>query len=448
MSGKGKGINTPMNKNNVSNVSDVSTPASPISAASAPPAGSMPVAKPVNANAVASAPPATSMPVAKPVNANAVASAPPAASIPVAKPISEASPVSSSTQSSSTQSSSTRPSSRTNFLDIKGRIDEQLQSIRKNTPKSNKFPKKTGIDRGFPKPPVCDGPGAIFDNRCFEGEEQLKIVDAARDASENVTNAAIHFGIQTGAVGLNKVLDILSFAILGLENLSIENKDEILERLEEKMILLQYLANDEESKRMVKKLFGSLAVVIMEGSEVARVPLMRAFKNITDTTFSGINNIMENGTEFLKNSIKIIPGLGDAYIILDNALAVGVAGSHATALMSKNADDITKSVDTVISRVKSKVLPRVDELDNSMSEINRIRNDLSKINVGEILKNVDKNVQQSVAKSIQETGDNTTRAIQNVTPRFGGNKRSKRKSVKSSFQQSEKKKTKRVRFNI
>ena len=112
----------------------------------------------------------------------------------------------------------------------------------------------------------------------------LKIIDASRDATTNITNAAIHFAITTGAVGLNKVLDIVSFTILGLENLNIENKEEILKQLEEKVILLQYLANDEKSKVLVKKLFGSLALMIMEGSEVAKEPLLRAFLNISKTT--------------------------------------------------------------------------------------------------------------------------------------------------------------------
>jgi len=306
-------------------------------------------------------------------------------------------------------------------------------------------------DRGFPNP-KCTGLASLIDEDCIEGEP-LQIVDAAQDASVNVTNAAIHFAVSTGAVGINKVLDVLSFTILGLDNLNMENKDAILEKLEEKMILFQYLANDEKSKLIIKKMFGSLALVIMEGSEVAKVPLLRAFMNISDTTVKGVDSIMKNGSKFIKNAIKIIPGIGDAYIILDNALAVGIAGSRATALMAKNSETLAGTADKIIERMKVKIEPRSKELEENKIALDNIRNNLDNLDVQSVIKNAQANLQNDVARNIQATGNNTANAIYSVTPKTGGKKgkkgnKTKKGGMKSSLKKKNKLKSKRVRFNL
>jgi hypothetical protein len=270
----------------------------------------------------------------------------------------------------------------------------------------------------------------------------LKIIDASRDATTNITNAAIHFAVTTGAVGLNKVLDIVSFTILGLENLNIENKEEILQQLEEKVILLQYLANDEKSKILVKKLFGSLALIIMEGSEVAKEPLLRAFLNISKTTVKGVNSIMKSGTKFIKNAIKIIPIIGDAYIILDNVFTVGAAGSRAGVVLAKNAETLSYTADDVIKRVRSKIEPPVEDYEKSMEEINRIRNNLESIDIKSVLQNAESNM----AHKIKKSGDTTSRAIYNVTPKLNTMKGGKK--LKSSLKRKNHKKSKRVRFRF
>ena len=270
----------------------------------------------------------------------------------------------------------------------------------------------------------------------------LKIIDASRDATTNITNAAIHFAVTTGAVGLNKVLDIVSFTILGLENLNIENKEEILQQLEEKVILLQYLANDEKSKVLVKKLFGSLALMIMEGSEVAKEPLLRAFLNISKTTVKGVNSIMKSGTKFIKNAIKIIPVVGDAYIILDNIFTIGAAGSRAGVVLAKNAETISYTADDVIRRVRSKIEPPIEDYERSMEEINRIRNNLENIDIQSVIRDAESNM----AYKIKNTGDTTSRAIYNVTPKLNTKKGGNR--LKSSLKRNKNNKSKRVRFKI
>ena len=347
-------------------------------------------------------------------------------------------------------------------------------SVQQATQSSNQKPKTVTDERGFPQPEQCTSyvdqvvedvieggdkvDNALLNRNITENMDSktleklaelenndlppLKIIDASRDATTNITNAAIHFAVTTGAVGLNKVLDIVSFTILGLENLNIENKEEILQQLEEKVILLQYLANDEKSKVLVKKLFGSLALMIMEGSEVAKEPLLRAFLNISKTTVKGVNSIMKSGTKFIKNAIKIIPVVGDAYIILDNILTLGAAGSRAGVMFAKNAETLSYTADDVIKRVQSKIQPPVEDYENSMEEINRIRNNLENIDIQSVIRGAE----SKLAYKIKNTGDNTSKAIYNITPKLNTKKGGKK--IKSSLKKNKNKKSKKVRFKI
>ena len=46
------------------------------------------------------------------------------------------------------------------------------------------------------------------------------------------------------------------------------------------MLILQHLATDEKSKRVIRKLFASLANIIMEGAEEARDPLIKSINSL------------------------------------------------------------------------------------------------------------------------------------------------------------------------
>lgn len=347
-------------------------------------------------------------------------------------------------------------------------------SAQQTTQPSNQKPPTVIDERGFPQPEECTsyvdqvvedvieggdkGDNALLNRNITENMDSntlekladlenndlppLKIIDASRDATTNITNAAIHFAITTGAVGLNKVLDIVSFTILGLENLNIENKEEILKQLEEKVILLQYLANDEKSKVLVKKLFGSLALMIMEGSEVAKEPLLRAFLNISKTTVKGVNSIMKSGSKFIKNAIKIIPVVGDAYIILDNVFTIGAAGSRMGVMLAKNAETLSYTADDVIKRVQSKIEPPMEDYEKSMEEINKIRNNLENIDIQSVISDAESNL----AYKIKKSGDTTSKAIYNITPKLNTKKGGKK--LKSSLKRNKNKKSKKVRFKI
>jgi methyl-accepting chemotaxis protein len=263
------------------------------------------------------------------------------------------------------------------------------------------------LDPKTGKPLKCNGIFNLIDKDCFD-KKSVKVVDASRDAATNITNAAIHFALTTGAVGLNRVLDIVSTAMLGLKDgISMENKEEVLNKLEEKLVLMQYLANDEKSKKLIKKMFASLAIMVMDGSEAAREPLLKTFNDTVTSTVDGLNVAMRQASKFAKNAVKIIPGIGDAYIILDSALAIGIAVSGVGKVLAKNARTVTEQGDSALNRIKQKLNPKLKILEDNVDEINAIKEKINTIDINAFLKQAE----SKIGNTIKDAGDIASNAI-------------------------------------
>jgi len=296
-------------------------------------------------------------------------------------------------------------------------------------------------EKGFPKS-KCSGILSLISGDCLADGDKVSVIDATKDATSNIGNAIIHFGITTGAVGVNKILDVLSLTLLGLDDLSMNNREEIIKKLEEKMLVLQHLATDEKSKAVLRKLFASLATIVMEGMEEARVPLIRSIESLNSVTVNGLNSLMRSGSKFLKNAIKILPVVGDAYIILDNALVVAAAGTKAGSVVARNAENVVSTADNIVRRVQNRVEPSVGEFNKNVEELNQIRNDIENLSVS----GVAENVESSIGKSIKNMGNSAANVIRRFTPKLRGGSG----KLKSSLKRVKKthNKTKRVRFNV
>lgn len=361
---------------------------------------------------------------------------------------------------------------KSNIPDISSGIKNVMNPFGSNDNKPSQMPYKTD-NYGFPKPKKCDpndpncvnvdelnpaflGNKLVQDTLKGKERPKLKILDATTEAIEDIGNAAIHFAVTTGAVGLNKVLDIIAFTLIGLEgqSLNIQNKEEILKRLDEKVTLMQYLAYDEESKIVIRKLAGALGLIILEGSEIAKEPLLRAFINLSNTTTEGVNSLVTNAGKFIKNAIKIIPVIGDAYIILDNALAIAIAGSAAGKVGARNQEELAKTSEKILKRLKIKVEPPLEEYEQSLDQIDTIKDNLKNIDMNAFLQKAQNNiadVESSVGHGIKDAGNVTANAIRKAAPKPGSKK--KRwfggKKLKSSLKKNKNKKRKKsVRFTV
>ena len=184
----------------------------------------------------------------------------------------------------------------------------------------NIFNRNLTDKNGFPKA-KCPG---IIDQlgNCVEGvdpQEQISIYDGTKSAYENIKNALDHYGKTVGAVGVNKVLDVLTGTLLGLDTKGID-KEKVITEANNKLQVLQNLRDDPRSKEIIGELNKTLAEILRDTTEDAKQPIEEAITNLSSSMFNGLKKTRKDAFDFAENSIKIIPGIGDAYIILDLSL--------------------------------------------------------------------------------------------------------------------------------
>ena len=303
--------------------------------------------------------------------------------------------------------------------------EEALNKDVVNTEKPEENNEEKKDENGFPLS-KCQSTIDLLSGKCFTTSKPVKVIDATSEVTENISNAVLHFAATTGAVGVNRIMDLLFFTILGVDNVNKANKETVFKQLEQKTNFIQELSTDPEAKRLVKKLSASLALIILEGTEATREPLLRAFNGLIRSSFEGLYSITNEGAKFAKNTIKLTPGLGDAFIILENALSVGKGASKIastvvgnTALAATTAKQVTENISNNISKATSN------------TELGDTINDLKKLQ---------QKIQSKIGETIANTGNSVSTGIQNITPVIKGGKKHIKKNTK--------KRRKKVRFNI
>ena len=285
---------------------------------------------------------------------------------------------------------------------------------------SNKKSKKSNTDaNGFPLP-KCRNMLDLLTGKCLAtSSKPVKVIDATSEISENIMNAILHFAATTGAVGVNKILDLLFFTVFGIDNINNANKESVFKQLEAKTKFIQELTSDPDAQDLIKKLSASLGLIILEGTEAAREPLLKAFNNIIKSSFEGLYNITKEGAKFTKNTIRLMPGVGDAFIILENALSIGKG--------------VTNVAGSVVKNVETTATTGQQIAENVAQGISKVTNNSELPDTIEKLKSLQQKIQSKIGSAIQKSGNVVSKNIQNLTPAIkGGSKTKKSKYNKNS----------------
>lgn len=264
-----------------------------------------------------------------------------------------------------------------------------------------------GLDRtdkdGFPKP-KCKG---LIDplGNCVEGsdpEQQITIIDGSLSAYENIKNALEYYGKTVGAVGVNKVLDILSVTLLGIDSKNLD-KDKIIEAAEKKIKVLQALKDDPETRKILSELASTIIEIIAGTSVDAGVPIQRALSDLAIVAFESMEEATDSAVEFVENSIKLLPGIGDAYIILQNTGSSVLGLSNA----AKTSVDIGNIWLDATDRIGKNLVKRLDLTNEQMTKL------FDNINA---IKDLEKRIEGDLGNKIQKSGSFLGDTIRSLTP--------------------------------
>ena len=281
------------------------------------------------------------------------------------------------------------------------------------------------------------------------GKSDKTIKEASTSALKKITDSVYNLASYKSAEAAVYVIDSLSMVSLGIQEVDKETRDEIIRRLREKGIVLREISSDPEVQEIVRETSKSVAKIIEIFIQGTREPLT----NLTQKTFNqlkgSILNSMDEMADFGKNIVKIIPGVGDAYIIIDNVLSTAKV---ATNVARDNAMIIQNMLDTGKELQERLIIPLQSETLNITDQINKF-----------------KEAQARISKKIEDAGDTISNQIypypkSNEEPeknklkkeKMNGGKKLKinykkinKNKTKGILKSKGKKKTKKnVRFNV
>lgn len=223
------------------------------------------------------------------------------------------------------------------------------------------------------------------------GTSDKTIKEASTSALKKITDSVYNLASYKSAEAAVYVIDSLSMVSLGIQEVDKETRDEIIRRLREKGIVLREISSDPEVQEIVRETSKSVAKIIELFIEETREPLT----NLTQKTFNqlkgSILNSMDEMADFGKNIVKIIPGVGDAYIIIDNVLSTAKV---ATNVARDNAMIIQNILDTGKDLQERLTIPLQSETLNITDQINKF-----------------KEAQARISKKIEDAGDTISNQI-------------------------------------
>ena len=134
------------------------------------------------------------------------------------------------------------------------------------------------------------------------------------DSTTNLLIAHILYSI-------DKLIDLVALYTLGYKNLSSVNKNEIVKNLEQKRVLFLKLSNDPNARKIIQDLSLAVSEVLKTVINASAKPVGKAVDKIVEALSRGYDRISMRVMNSLKNTIRIVPGIGDAYIIIENILS-------------------------------------------------------------------------------------------------------------------------------
>ena len=223
------------------------------------------------------------------------------------------------------------------------------------------------------------------------GTSDKTIKEASTSALKKITDSVYNLASYKSAEAAVYVIDSLSMVSLGIQEVDKETRDEIIRRLYQKGIVLREISSDPEVQEIVRETSKSVAKIIEIFIEETRGPLTNVAQKTFHQLKGSILNSMDEMADFGKNIVKIIPGVGDAYIIIDNVLSTAKV---ATNVARDNAMIIQNILDTGKDLQERLTIPLQSETLNVTDQINKF-----------------KEAQARISKKIEDAGDTISNQI-------------------------------------
>lgn len=212
------------------------------------------------------------------------------------------------------------------------------------------------------------------DNVTFEN-----IASVTRKAGEKVYDSGSNLLITQFTLMLDKTIDLVTYFSLGYRSLNSVDKEEIINNLKGKRDMLMQIAFDPVGQQLVKDMSFALATIISEIIDAAGPPLSIAQQKLADNIGSGVDKVSARIMQSLRNMIRILPGAGDAFIIMENVFKIGQIATE----MGKTAAKTSQTFANTYNDIREKTIDnpiikeQLDFFSNSTKEFQHLRNKIA-----------------------------------------------------------------------
>ncbi len=270
------------------------------------------------------------------------------------------------------------------------------------------------------------------------------IAQVARKATSQVYDSGANLVITQFTFMLDKTIDLITYFGLGYRSLNSVDKEEIISNLKGKRDILMQIAYDPVGQKIVKDMSFALATIMSEVIDAAGQPLSIAQQKLTNTIGSGVDKVSSRIMQSLRNMIRIIPGAGDAFIIMENVFKIGQVASEMGKTFAKSSQTIANTYNDIKDKTlyNPVIKEQLDFFSKSANEFKHLRDKVAG-KIGDVIPKDSDDTTERFKAGIRNTGKKIKREIdgardgilkQHKREHGGGGKRKKHKLGKNKDQ--------------
>ena len=235
--------------------------------------------------------------------------------------------------------------------------------------------------------------------------------DVSKEAREQFFSSASDLLVTQTALVFDKLLDLATYATLGYHTMSKVTKEDLIDDLKKKRDVMVGVMKDPKGRKIVRDIAYVSAKMLAVIISAVEKPVIQARDKILNIVIASSDKIMAKGVILMKNLVKIVPGIGDIYILLDNGLQMTKAASEMVTSGTKAANIATQSfidASESISKVQKPLNQDFKFLESSLEDFHKMR---EKIRKNTQLPDIDQTTQH-LKRTIRDIGNESSKQIQ------------------------------------
>lgn len=253
-------------------------------------------------------------------------------------------------------------------------------------------------------------------NRNIDPEDvamSKSVSEIAKETRQQFFSSASDLLVTQTALVFDKLLDVATYATLGYHSMSKVTKEDLIDDLTKKRDVMVGVMKDPKGRKIIRDIAYVSAKILTTIIKAIEKPAIEARDKLMNIIVSSSDKIIAKGVILMKNLVKIVPGIGDMYIIADNGLQMTKAASEAAKSGTKAANVTTKSFADMAENVSKIQKPLNNDftfLEKSMDEFNELR---EKIRKNTQMPKIDETTQQ-LKRTISEIGTKATTQLKSL----------------------------------